>query len=44
MRTIDSPSVVLGTDAAAREIELFFPGGDGMVTWETADVAWHASE
>jgi nucleoside-diphosphate kinase len=40
-------NLVHGSDSlesAEREIELFFPGGQGLLGWETADIALHASE
>lgn len=40
-------NLVHGSDspaAAEREIGLFFPGGEGLLEWKTADAALHASD
>lgn len=40
-------NLVHGSDSpesAQRELELFFPGGEGILPWETADAALHACD
>ena len=38
MHGSDSP------EAAEREIGLFFPGGEGILDWATADADWHTCD
>ena len=33
-----------GPEAAEREIGLFFPGGEGLLGWESADASLHACD